>query len=395
MIYFDNNATTQVAQEVVDAMLPYFHDNYYNASSMYALAKTARNAVEMSRRIVADAIGAPQPNDIIFTGSATESINTAMQGAARALPNRRHIITSSVEHPAVLEVCKDLARNGYDVTFLDVDRIGNIDISEYVRSLRDDTLMVSIMHANNETGVVFPIERLSRIAKETNPSILFHCDATQSMTKLPISMTDNFQHVDMLSFSGHKFHAPKGVGVLYIRRGTPCRTFLIGGHQESGRRAGTENVPYIVGIARAVELAAATHDADMKRIVSMRDKLENGILEQIPFVEINGLGAERMPNTLNMAFYSIEGESILYLLDEAGICASSGSACTSGSLEPSHVLTSMGVPFMAKHGSIRLSLSRYNNDKEVQQVIKVFPEIVHSLREASPYWDKVNSKPRE
>jgi cysteine desulfurase len=395
MIYFDNNATTQVAPEVVEAILPYFHDTYFNASSMYAAAKAARDAVEMSRKIVADTIGASLPGEIIFTGCATESINMAMQGAARALPNRRHIITTSVEHPAVLEVCKDLARNGYDVTFLDVDRIGNIDIGEYVRSLRDDTLMVSIMHANNETGVVFPIERLSRIAKETNPSILFHCDATQSLTKLPVSMTENFQYVDMLSFSGHKFHAPKGIGVLYLRRGTPCRTFLIGGHQEGGRRAGTENVPYIVGIARAMELAAATHDADIKRITSMRDKLENGILEQVPFVEINGRGAERMPNTLNLAFYSIEGESILYLLDEAGICASSGSACTSGSLEPSHVLTSMGVPFMAKHGSIRLSLSRYNNDNEINQVIKVFPEIVNNLREASPYWDKVKLKPRE
>ena len=395
MIYFDNNATTQVAPEVVEAMLPYFHEIYFNASSMYAPARAAKEAVDAARKVVADGIGAASVKEIVFTGCATESVNAAIQGAARALPHRRHIITTAVEHPAVLEVCKEFSRNGYEVTFLDVNRAGNIDVGEYVRALRSDTLLVAIMHANNETGVIYPIERLARIAKETDPAILFLCDATQSLTKLSISMVGNFRHVDMLAFSGHKFHAPKGIGVLYLRRGTPCRTYMVGGHQEGGRRAGTENVPYIVGIAKAMQLAAVTHDTDMPRITALRDRLEKGLLERIPFVEVNGRDAERMPNTLNLAFYSIEGESILYLLDEEGICASSGSACTSGSLEPSHVLTAMGVPFMAKHGSIRLSLSRYNTEAEVDRVLEIFPPLVERLRAASPYWDSAGNQPRQ
>ncbi len=395
MIYLDNNATTQVATEVLEAMLPYFHDVYFNAGSMYEAAKPARTAIDTARKVVAEGIGAASSREIVFTGCATESINAAMRGAASAVPQRRHIITSAVEHPAVLELSRDFSRNGYEVSFVGVDRQGNLDIAEYVRALRSDTLMVSLMHANNETGVIFPIERLARIAKETDPGILFHCDATQSLTKLPISMSGNFRNVDMLSFSGHKFHAPKGIGVLYLRRGTPCRALLIGGHQEAGRRGGTENVPYIAGIAKAMEIAAATHDEDMKRIERLRDKLETGMLRLVSHVEVNGHGAERIPNTLNFAFHCIEGESILYLLDKEGICASSGSACTSGSLKPSHVLTAMNVPFTAKHGSIRMSLSRYTTEAEVDRVLAVFPEMIARLRTASPYWDREKQAPRD
>lgn len=394
MIYLDNNATTQVAPEVLEAMLPYFHDIYFNPSSMYEAAEPAREAMETSRQTIAGLLGIDSPKELIFTGCATESVNAALFGVAKAAPNRRHIITSSVEHPAVLEVCRELGRSGYEITDVGVDRHGNLHLAEYVQALRPDTLLVTIMHANNETGVVFPIERLARIAKETDPAILFHCDATQSVTKLPIAMNGNFRHVDMLSFSGHKFHAPKGVGALYLKRGVPCRTFLVGGHQEGGRRAGTENVPFLVAMAAAMELAHRTHEEDYRHMERLRDKLQEEIRRRVPYVEVNGLEAERMPNTLNLAFHCIEGESILYLLNAEGICASSGSACTSGSLEPSHVLTAMGVPFMAKHGSVRLSLSRYTTGEEVDRVIDVVPRMIHQLRDMSPYWDSKTDQPR-
>jgi cysteine desulfurase len=362
---------------------------------MYEAAKPARNAVESARQLIAHHLGATQPSELLFTSCATESINAAFFGAIRANPNRKHIITTSVEHPAVLEVCKELQRDGFDVSFIGVDRQGNLNLGEFVRALRHDTLLVAVMHANNETGVVFPIERLARIVKETNPEILFLCDATQTVTKLPINMTGNFRNVDMLAFSGHKFHAPKGVGGLFIRRGTRCRTFMIGGHQESGRRGGTENVPYIVGMAKAIDIAAAMHDEDSRRIEMLRNKLESAIVQKISHVEINGAGAERMPNTFNVAVHYIEGEGILFQLSELGICASSGSACTSGSLEPSHVLTAMDIPFTAKHGSIRFSLSRYTTEAEIDTVIEQFPLIAERLRRLSPYWDQATNQPRK
>ncbi|GHT11645.1 cysteine desulfurase NifS [Planctomycetales bacterium] len=394
MIYLDNNATTAVAPEVLEVMQPFLSQEYFNPSSMYAAAKPARDAVETARKSIAAAIGATQPSELLFTSCATESCNAAIFGAVRANPNRRHIITTAVEHPAVLEVCKELEHQGFEVSYIGVDRRGNINVGEFVRSIRKDTLLVAVMHANNETGVVFPIERLARVVKETDPNILFFCDATQSMTKLPINLSGAFRNVDMLAFSGHKFHAPKGVGGLFIRKGTRCRTFLIGGHQEFGRRGGTENVPYIVGMAKAIELAAATHHDDMKRIEMLRNKLENVIVERIPNVEINGREAERMPNTLNVAVHYIEGEGMLYQLSEFGICASSGSACTSGSLEPSHVLTAMHVPFTAMHGSIRFSLSRYTTEAEIDTVVQEFQQIVANLRHLSPYWDQANNRPR-
>jgi cysteine desulfurase len=334
------------------------------------------------------------PQSILFTSCATESNNTAILGAAKANPRRRHVVTTAVEHPAVLEVCKDLQRDGYEVTFLGVDAQGNLDVGQFVRALGPQTLLASVMHANNETGVVFPIEQLSRLAKETDPAILFHTDATQSVGKIRIDLEHELPHVDMLSFSGHKLHAPKGVGALYVRRGTPCRAFMIGGHQEEGRRAGTENVPYIVGLARAMELAARHEEDERVRVGGLRDRLEQGIAERIPFIQVNGRGAPRLPNTLNVSCHYVEGEGMLYQLSDAGICASSGSACTSGSLEPSHVLRAMNVPFTAVHGSIRFSFSRYNSDADVDEILAVFPGVVANLRRLSPYWDQERNCPR-
>jgi cysteine desulfurase len=393
VIYLDNNATTRVADEVYDALNPFLRETYFNPSSMYEAAHAPGDALEAARRTICGFLNAGNPKQVLFTSCATESNNTAIYGAIRANPGRRHIITTKVEHPAVLGVCEDLARNGFDVTFLPVDTRGILDTAEFVKALTPQTLLVSIMHANNETGVIFPIEQLSRLTKETDPSILFHTDATQSAGHLPLDMKGNLKNIDMLSFSGHKMHAPKGVGVLYIRRGTPCRPYMIGGHQEDSRRAGTENVAFIVGMAKACELAAA-HREDEDRVREMRDRLEAGILERIPSTEVNGQGAARLPNTLNVAFHYIEGEGILYQLSNYGICASSGSACTSGSLEPSHVLLAMDVPFTAVHGSVRFSLSRYTTDEEVDRVIEVMPGIVRNLRNLSPYWDVENDRPR-
>ena len=394
IIYADNNATTCVAPEVFQAMVPYLTEDYFNPSSMYEPAQLTSAAVARARKTIADGLGAADPKEILFTSCATESNNAAIQGTIRAGPGRRQIITTAVEHPAVLEVGKQLQRNGYEIVFLPVDTSGRLDVGQFVRALGPETLMVTVMHANNETGVVFPIEQLSRLVKETDPAIVFHTDATQSVGKLPIDVQDGFRHVDLLSFSGHKLHAPKGIGALYIRRGTRWRPLMIGGHQEDGRRAGTENVAYIIGLARAVELALATRDEDEARIARLRDRLEAAILEEIPYVQINGRDAPRLPNTTNVSCHYVEGESLLALLGAEGICASSGSACTSGSLEPSHVLKALNVPFTAMHGSVRFSLSRYSTEADIQRIIDVFPPIVARLRRASPYWDNRTNAPR-
>jgi cysteine desulfurase len=393
-VYTDNNATTQIAPEVYQAMIPYLTENYFNPSSMYEAARGAAHAIARARKVVADALGAVDPSEILFTSCATESNNMAITGTAKANPTRRHIITTAVEHPAVLDVCEDLERSGYERDVISVDESGNLNINDFVRALRPDTLLVTMMHANNETGVIFPIEELSRLAKETDPSIVFHTDATQSMTKLPIDLGSNFSHVDLLSFSGHKLHAPKGVGALYLRRGTRCRPLMIGGHQESGRRAGTENVAFIVGLAKALEIAAREHEESETRIRKLRDRLERCILEQIPEVRVNGRDAPRLPNTSNVSIHYVEGEGMLYQLSAEGICASSGSACTSGSLEPSHVLRAMKVPFTAAHGSIRFSFSRYNTEDDLDRILEVFPKIVANLRRISPYWDDQKNQPR-
>jgi cysteine desulfurase len=394
IIYADNNATTRVAPEVYEAMIPLLTDDYFNPSSMYDPARHTADVVADARRRIAGHLGAAEPREILFTSCATESNNAAIRGAAKANPNRRHVITTAVEHPAVLGVCKELERDGYDVTFLPVDTDGNLDPATFIRALRPDTLLVSIMHGNNETGVIFPIEQLSRLVKETDPAIVFHTDATQSVGKLPIDLSGEFGNVDLLSFSGHKLHAPKGIGVLYVRRGTPLRPFMIGGHQEEGRRAGTENVPYIVGLAKAMDLAEENREADEARIARLRDRLQRAIEERIPQVQVNGKGAPRLPNTLNVSCHYVEGEGMLYQLSAEGICASSGSACTSGSLEPSHVLIALKVPFTAVHGSIRFSFSRYNTEEDVDRIIEVFPQVVANLRKLSPYWDVEKNEPR-
>lgn len=393
LIYADNNATTPVAPEVVEAMLPYLTGEYFNPSSMYDPAMRVGKALARARADVARFFGLADPGAILFTSCASESNNAAIFGAAKANPARRHVITTAVEHPAVLGVCKELEREGYDVTFLGVDRQGNLDLGEFIHALRPDTLLVTVMHANNETGVIFPIERLSRLTKETDPSILFHTDATQSVGKAPIDLRGELQYVDMLSFSGHKVHAPKGVGALYLKRGTRCRPYLIGGHQEEGRRAGTENVPYIVGLAKALQLAAEGLQDENTRVRGLRDRLEKAIEERIPYVEINGRGAPRLPNTLNVSCHGVEGESMLTQLNEHGICASSGSACTSGSLEPSHVLRAMQVPDAAVQGSVRFSFSRYNTDADVDRIIEAFPQMVANVRRISPYWDQRQNAP--
>jgi cysteine desulfurase len=291
-------------------------------------------------------------------------------------------------------VCKELEREGLEVTFLGVDRDGNLDPAEFIRALRPDTLLVTIMHANNETGVIFPVAELARLTKETDPAIVFHTDATQAAGKIPLDLRGELRRVDLLSFSGHKLHAPKGVGALFVRRGTRCRPYLLGGHQEDGRRAGTENVPYIVALAKALELAAAGYDDENTRVRGLRDLLEREIVARVPYVEINGRGAERLPNTLNVSCHGVEGESMLTQLDAFGICASSGSACTSGSLEPSHVLRAMRVPETAVQGSIRFSFSRYNTEAEARRIAEVFPEMAANVRRLSPYWDRQLHAPR-
>jgi len=394
VIYLDNNATTRVAPEVTQAMQPFFEDLYFNPSSMYEPARIVGDALAKARKTVCRHLGGVHPDEILFTGCATESNNTAIFGTIAANSSRRHVIISSVEHPAVLEVGKELTRRGLDVDIIPVDRRGQLDLSAFVRALRPDTLLVSMMHANNETGVIFPVADIARITKQTNPEIIVHTDATQSMGKLQIDLRRDLSDVDMLSFSGHKLHAPKGIGVLFIRRGTRCKPFLIGGHQENGRRAGTENVPYIVGLARALEISGENHQDVSSRIRDLRDLLERELSERIPYTEVNGAGSQRLVNTLNLAIHFIEGEGMLYQLSAEGICASSGSACTSGSLEPSHVLRAMQVPFTAVHGSVRFSLSRYTTRDEIEQVIRVFPQIIENLRRLSPYWDVAAGKPR-
>jgi cysteine desulfurase len=393
LIYADNNATTAIAPEALQAMLPFLREEYFNPSSLYDPAARVAKALQTARQEAAALLGAPEARNLFFTSCATESNNWALFGAAAAAPGRRHVITTAVEHPSVLETGRELARRGFDVTFLGVNSRGELNLDDYVKALRPDTLIVSIMMANNETGVLFPVAELARIAKETHPSILFHTDATQAAGKIPIDLSGDLRPVDLLSFSGHKLHAPKGVGALFVRGGTPLRPLLIGGHQERGRRAGTENVPHIAGFGAACRIARERMDEE-PRIRDLRDRLETRIRETVPYLQINGAGAPRLPNTLNLAVHFIEGESILAHLNAFGICASSGSACTSGSLEPSHVLRAMQVPFTAMHGSVRFSFSRYTTPDETDRIAERFPEVVRSLRRISPYWDSGRNEPR-
>jgi cysteine desulfurase len=379
-IYFDNNATTPVAPEVLDEMLPYLRELYGNPSSMHTFGGQLHRKVEEARGKVAHLIGA-EPEEIIFTSCGTESDNTAIMNAVESLPNKKHIITTRVEHPAVLNFCKHLARKGFRVTFLPVNNLGQLNLDELLKVIHEDTALVSIMYANNETGVIFPIAEIAEILKERR--ILFHTDAVQAVGKIPIDTKE--LPVDMLSLSGHKLHAPKGVGALYVRKGTRFHPFIIGGHQERGRRAGTENVASLIGIGKACELAGKNLTEEITYLKGLRDKLETALLKSCPDVRVNGDTNSRLPNTTNISFEYVEGEAILLRINEYGICASSGSACTSGSLEPSHVLRAMGVPFTAIHGSIRFSLSRYNTEAEIDRVIEIMPEIIKELRMLSPF----------
>jgi len=385
VVYMDNNATTKVAQEVLDAMLPYFSDLYGNPSSMHSFGGQVGAALKRARAQIADLIGA-SPDEIIFTSCGTESDSTAILSALQAFPERRHIVTTRVEHPAVKNLCENidnLTGHKHKVTQIPVDREGMIDLQRFEDSLTEDTAIVSVMWANNETGVVFPVAAMAEIAKSRN--ILFHTDAVQAVGKIPTDLQKN-SSIDFLSISGHKIHAPKGIGVLYVRRGTPFAPFLIGGHQEHGRRGGTENVASIIGFGKACELAGERMEDENTRVRALRDRLEEGLLETIPHSMLNGHKTERLPNTTSVSFEFVEGEAILLHLDRFGICASSGSACTSGSLEPSHVLRAMGVPFTAAHGSIRFSLSVYNTEAEVDFILEKLPPIIANLRELSPFW---------
>lgn len=383
VVYMDNNATTRVDPEVVEAMLPFFSENYGNPSSMHILGGVAGKAVAEAREKVAQLLNA-HPDEIIFTSCGTESDNTAIRGVLEARPDKRHIVTTRVEHPAVMNQVPYLRQKGYRITELRVDRNGMLDLDELESSLGDDTAIVSVMYANNETGVIFPIDEIGEMVKARG--IPFHTDAVQAVGKVPVDVSK--LPVDLLTLSGHKIYAPKGIGVLYVRRGTRIAPFMIGGHQERGRRGGTENVPYIVGLGRAAELVREKLPEEMVRLQALRDKLEEGILEKIPNVIVNGKAAPRVPNTLSCCFEYVEGESMLLMLSDLGICASSGSACTSGSLEPSHVLRAMGVPYTAAHGSIRFSLGRFNTDEDVDYVLDQLPRIVERLRDISPYWRK-------
>ncbi|TIH14882.1 cysteine desulfurase NifS [Marinifilum sp. JC120] len=378
--YLDNNATTMVAPEVREAILPLLGDEFGNPSSMHRLGGQSGMLMEQARQKIAAGLNC-DPDEIIFTSCGTEGDNTAIFSALEAQPEKRHIITTRVEHPAVLNVAKHYERKGYAVTYLSVDSDGLFDMDQYRTAFRPDTALVSIMYANNESGVISPIQEMAEIAKKH--SVLFHTDAVQAVGKIAIDLKT--LPVDYLVLSGHKIHAPKGVGALFVRKNAPFRPFMLGGHQEHGRRGGTENLPGIVGLGVAMELAVKHIDDENTRVRAMRDRLEKGLMAAIPEAIINGDQEMRLPNTLSIAFKYIEGEAMLLMLDQFGIAASSGSACTSGSLEPSHVLRAMGVPFTFAHGSLRFSLSTYNTDADIDLVLKELPPIISRLREMSPF----------
>ena len=381
IIYLDNNATTRIAPEVKDVMMPFFGENYGNPSSMHAFGGRIAKYVDRAREEVAAFINC-SPEEIYFTSCATESDNAAIRGHADFFGTKSKIITSAVEHPAVLQPCRRLKALGHEVAEIGVDSRGRLNLDELRAKLQGAYRpLVSIMWANNETGTIFPIDQIAEIAKEHGA--VFHTDAVQIAGKAPVDVSKI--PIDMLSMSGHNFHAPKGVGFLYIRKGTLIKPFMLGGHQESGKRAGTENVPYIMGLAKACSLARLQMEEDNAKISMLRDKLEQGILASCPNTRINGDTKNRLSNTTNISFEYIEGEAIAYSLSDLGICISTGSACASGSLDPSHVIRAMGVPFVALHGSVRFSLSRYNTDSDVDYVLKNLPPVIKRLRDLSPF----------
>ncbi|MDD1637796.1 MAG: cysteine desulfurase NifS [Methylococcaceae bacterium] len=382
-IYLDNNATTRVDPAVVDVMIPYFLEQYGNPSSIHKFADGVARGLKQARQQVQALIGCEHDSEIIFTSCGTESNSTAILSAIKAQPNKKEIITTTVEHPAILSLCDYLEKDGYTIHRMPVDKAGRLNLESYKRLLSDEVAIVSVMWANNETGTIFPVAEMAEMANAAG--VMFHTDAVQAVGKIPMMLQDT--KIDMLSLSGHKLHAPKGIGVLYLRRGTRYRPLLRGGHQERGRRAGTENSASIVGLGKACELALEYIEYENTKVKAMRDRLERGITEEIPHCFVTGDMYNRLPNTTDIAFEYIEGESILMLLNKAGIAASSGSACTSGSLEPSHVMRAMDIPYTAAHGTIRFSFSRYNTMAEVDEVLKVMPGIVATLRKLSPYWE--------
>ena len=383
VVYLDNNATTMVDPKVFEVMKPYFCELYGNPSSMHSFGGQVAKAVANAREQVKNFLGAKDAKEIIFTASGSEGDNMAIRGVLEANKNKKHIITTKIEHPAVLNLYKYFEKQGYDVTYLSVDAKGNIDLNELKNAITSETALVSMMYANNETGVILPVEKAAKLVKQINPKIKIHVDAVQAAGKIPIDVKNT--DIDLLTIAGHKIHAPKGIGALYVKTGTLLPAFVIGGHQERGKRAGTENVPYIIGLGKACELAQESLKYEMTEVKRLRDKLEQGILKKVYNAKVNAATENRVPNTTNIGFQYIEGELILLHLSDLGICASSGSACTSGSLEPSHVLKSMGVPFESLHGSIRFSLSRFTTEDDIDYVLKVLPDVIFKLNKISPY----------
>jgi cysteine desulfurase len=384
IIYFDHAATTYVKPEVFEAMKPYFTEDYGNPSSIYSIGRSNRKAVEDARISVAKSIGAAEPSEIYFTGSGTEADNWAIKGVALALNKKgKHIITSNIEHPAVLATCEFMQKQGYDITYINVDSEGLVNPEDVDRAIRPDTVLVTVMTANNEIGTIQPIKDIAQVCKKHG--VLFHTDAVQAAGNIPIDVKD--LGVDLLSISGHKFYGPKGTGVLYVRKGVRIETLVHGGHQERNRRAGTENVPGIVGLAKALELANTNMEEHYKKLSSLRDRALKGITDRIPHIRVNGSMEKRLPGNLNVSFRFVEGASVLLMLDMKGSKASSGSACTSGSLDPSHVLLSIGLPHEIAHGSLRLSFGEINTEEEVDYFIDSLEEIINKLRNMSPLYE--------
>ena len=387
MIYLDNNATTKTDERVLDAMMPYFKEEYANPSSMYNFSKKASNALKEARGVLKDFLNAKDEKEIIFTSCGSESANTAIKGVLNYNKSKKHIITTKVEHPCVLNLYQTLEKQGYKVDYIGVNSNGDLDLEQLEAAITPDTALVSVMWANNETGVIFPIKKISEIIKSKSPDTKFFVDAVQAAGKIPLDVQEN--GIDLLGISGHKFHAPKGVGALYVNSKTLITPLIVGGHQERGKRAGTENVPYIAGMAKAAELAMDGLKYEATEVKRLRDKLEKNILKNIYNSRLNTGVSNRVPNTTNIGFEYVEGELILLHMSDLGICASSGSACTSGSLEPSHVLRAMNVPFTAIHGSIRFSLSRFTTEKEIDYVCEKMPEIIEKITAISPYQEEL------
>jgi len=388
-VYFDNNATTRLIPEVFEAMRPYLTELYGNPSSIHRFGSEVARKIQQAREQVAALIGASDPIEIVFTSGGTEGDNAAIRGILESRSEKRHVVTSQVEHPAVMGLCQHLEKKGYRVNWLSVDQDGLLDLDELRDSLNDETALVTIMYANNETGVIFPIEEIGKIVKAKG--IPFHVDAVQAAGKVPLNLEKSL--IDLLTVSGHKFHGPKGIGALYVRRGITFRPFILGGHQERNRRAGTENVAGIIGMGKAAEVALKSLGPDERQVSRLRDQLEQSLLQSCPDSRVNGHREKRLANTLNISFKFVEGEAMLVLLDQFGICASTGSACTAGSVEPSHVLRAMKVPADWLQGAVRFSLSRYNTEAEIELISEKMPGIIHRLLELSAV-GKLGARPK-